>query len=168
MGGKRRRITLKGTKALKQLEIRLRNLPPEMDGAVIRGLQSATMRGVSAVVEKIDQTSPYPPVNNGSLRQSVGFGMLPRGAKLHVDVPHAAPMEFGTRPFTPPLGPLYQWAMDKGIAENEAHARGIAMAIREKFEDEGIAPRFYFRRAMTVVKAKYIPQEVDKELGNIG
>ena len=120
-----------------------------------------------AVVEKIDSTSPHAPVNNGTLRQSVGFAMLPRGGKLHVDAPHAAPMEHGTRPFWPPLDPLIQWVMDKGFADLEIDAIRMAMHIQRKIARDGLKPRFYFRRAMTVVKAKYIPQEVDKELGNI-
>ena len=158
MARKRRRITLRGKGALRELEVRLARLPGSMDAAVINGLRSATMRGVPAVVQSIDTTSPHAPVNNGTLRQSVGFNFTPRGGKLHVDAPHAAPMERGTRPFWPPLDPLIQWVMDKGFADVEIDAIRMAMHIQRKIARDGLKPRLTAPRRGKKIKKMDLPR----------
>lgn len=118
-----------------------------VDGA-IKGLQEGALRGKGLVVEEIDTASPYPAVDTGGLRQSVDVELEPKGASITVDAPHAAILELGTRPFWPPKAPLAEWAMRKGLAQNEDEAYDIAGAIQRKFAREGMAPRHYFSKAM--------------------
>jgi hypothetical protein len=68
----------------------------------------AAKAGVSVVKRRV-------PVAFGDLRESVkpearGGG----GAAIVVDAPHAAPVETGSRPHTPPLAPLVAWVKLRG------------------------------------------------------
>lgn len=142
------------------------DLPGNLEAAIIRGLRSAAARGVSAVVEAIQTTKPYPAVDRGELAGSVEHSTLPRGARISVDAPHAAVVENGTRPFWPPLQPLEDWARRKfGVDDDEAEE--IAVAVQRKIAMFGIEPRHYFRRAMTVIR-KFVPIEVESELAKFG
>ena len=94
----------------------LRKLPKTAERAMVRGLRSAALRTQGQVVVEIDTAKPYPAVDRGTLRRSVGVDNHPDGALLSVDAPYAAAMEYGTRPFFPPLAPLVEWVKRKGLA----------------------------------------------------
>ncbi len=150
------------TLTFKQYMRKIGDLPEEMEGAIIKGLRSASARGVSAVVESINTTSPHPAVDTGQLGRSVESSDIPRGGRLAVDAPHAAVVEDGARPFWPPLQPLVDWAQRKfGVDEDEAEE--IARNVQRKIATFGIEPRHYFRRAMVSVR-KFVPIEVESEL----
>lgn len=155
-----------GGDGFKALATILEDVPRALDHKVIRGLQSASQRGVGIVVSEIDTTQPYAPVNTGTLKHSVRSTPTDQGAILSVDAPYASFVERGTRPFSPPLAPLADWAMDKGIANDEDEAMAIARGIQAKFRREGMAPRFFFKRAMREIVEKVIPTEVKRELRN--
>jgi len=53
--------------------------------------------------------------------------------------PHAAPMEFGTEPYWPPIKPLKEWARRVGGDE------GLAYAVQYKIAQEGITAQPYLR-----------------------
>ncbi len=151
---------------LAQFAQQMQNLPDAMEGAIIRGLRSAAMRGVTDVVEAINTAKPYPVVDRGELAGSVEATSLPKGGRISVDAPHAAVMETGSRPFWPPLQPLIDWVLRKGLAEDEDEAEEMALGIQKKFAFVGIEPRHYFRRAMVRVR-KHIPIEVESELAQM-
>ena len=141
-----------GVLTLSQFADVLEDMPKEVEGAVVRGLRSAALRGVGFVTEEIDATSPYPPNNFGTLRSSTHWAPLKNGAQVYNDAPHFPFMEYGTRPHMPPIAPLIQWATRKfGVDEGEATA--IAWAVAKKIAREGIAPRGFFRRAMARMQA---------------
>lgn len=136
--------------------------PAAIRGAVVRGVRSAAQRGVGILVEEIDKAEPYPAVNTGSLRQSARAGNTVDGAFVEVDAPHAAPINYGTRPFHPPLGPLVAWAVRKfGVTESEAWR--IAKGVAAKIAEEGIAPRHFFEKAMARIE-ELVDSEVQHEL----
>ena len=143
----RRRRGKGGVVTLAQFAELLEDMPKEVEQAVIRGLRSASLRGVGFVVEEIDQGKPYPPVNTGMLRMSVQRTVLPKGAQVFSDSPHFPFMEYGTRPHFPPIAPLVVWATRKfGVEEGEA--RAIAWAVAKKIAREGIEPRHFFAKGM--------------------
>jgi hypothetical protein len=152
----RRRITLD------ELPAMLSKLEPEVGRAVLQGLSSAALRAKSVVVEEIDKALPFPAVDSGRLRNSVKVNAFTR--EITVEAPHAAPINFGTRPFTPPLGPLLTWVVRKGLADDEDHAWAVARKIQAKIAAEGIAPRHYFDKAMKTVQDVVVPAEVRAEL----
>jgi hypothetical protein len=55
------------------------------------------------------------PVAFGELRESVGAKNKEKGAAVVVDAPHAAAVEVGSRPHTPPLEPLEAWVRLRGM-----------------------------------------------------
>jgi hypothetical protein len=57
-------------------------------------------------------------------------------------------LEYGARPFRPPIAPLIAWALRKGIATDPAQAKAIAWGIAKKFAAEGFPPRAFFSTAV--------------------
>lgn len=149
--------------SLAQYAALIKDMPPEVEAAVMRGIKSAALRGVGIIVKHIDTASPYPAVNNGALRQSVRVSFTARTAVLSVDAPHAIFIDKGTRPHRPPIGPLIVWATRKfGLDEREA--RRVAWAVALKIEREGIAPRNFMARAMAEIKGEVLNTEIMREL----
>lgn len=133
--------------SLTEFERRLTRFVPELRAAYLRGFRRAALRLERYTVEEIDIAEPYPAVDTRTLRGSVDTQFVPDGAIVTVDAPHAPMMEYGTRPFRPPLAPLVEWAQRKGFATTPGEARGVAYAIAGKIAREGIAPRGYFEKA---------------------
>ena len=63
--------------SLKQFIGHLGKLPDQLEDAIVRGLRSAALRGVSVCVEKINTTNPDngtpPPVDEGTLMRSIKY-----------------------------------------------------------------------------------------------
>lgn len=140
-------------------------LPTEIEGAVVRGLRSAAMRGVSIVVEEIEFAQPYPAVDTGALRGSVDYQPLQKGGRIAVDAPHAAIIEEGSRPHSPPVAPLQEWAKRKfGVSDKEA--KQIAFAVRKRIKESGTKPRRYMAKAVDRI-VRFVPSEVSQELAKL-
>jgi hypothetical protein len=131
--------------SLPDFERWLLRLAPNTERAVIRGLQAGAMRVKVEVVREINRQGL---VDIGDLRNSVNLTHHTDGATVSVDSPHAAPLEYGARPFYPPLAPLAAWALRKGLASDEKQAMGIARGIAGKFATQGFPPRAFFRTAV--------------------
>ena len=98
---------------------------------------STAKMGVSVVKRRV-------PVAFGGLRESVQTEERAAGAAIVVDAPHAAPVETGSRPHTPPLAPLVAWVKLRGAQgllsprqvgrlpgrSTAAHAVTVAAALR--------------------------------------
>ena len=134
-------------------------VPVNVRGAMVRGMHKAAMRMEVAVVEEIDATLPYPPVDTGGMRQSTSLARDQDGADVFMTAPHAIFMEEGVRPHRPPLLPLLEWAMRKGFDDPIA----VARAVVRRIELQGIAPRFYFKRAYNKT-LPYVGQAVNREM----
>lgn len=139
----------------------LARMTPEIRQACITGLRSGALRLQVATIAEIDGATPYPAVDTGELRNSVNVTPIEDGAIVHVDAPHAAVMEYGSRPHTPPLQPLLEWAQRKGLDA------GAARAVQRKIATEGTAPRHYFTKAVERAKP-LIREEILQELSRIG
>lgn len=130
------------------------------------GFRKAALRLERYTVEEIDAAEPYPAVDTGELRRSVSTEFVPDGAIVTVDAPHAPMMEYGTRPFRPPVSILTEWAVRKGFASNEEEAKGIAFSVAKKIELNGIAPRRYFTKAWARMQRK-LRDDIVSELAKI-
>lgn len=128
------------------LEINLEtDVRKDASGAISRAqktrLQDAMDKGFSVSQENV-------PEDRGTLRQS-GFPPTWDGNVLRFGyrANHAAPMEFGTEPFQPPLEPLLEWSErvtgDTGL--------GYYVAL-EKIPSEGIGAQPYMRPAAKAAK----------------
>lgn len=130
----------------------LSRLDDKIEKAVIRGLQSAAMRLQGMVVQEIDQAEPHPAVDRGELRNSTHFERTEFGAIVSTIAPHAGMMEYGARPFFPPVEALKGWVLRKGLASEEAEAESVAYAIALHISKMGIEPRGYFIKAVHRLK----------------
>lgn len=93
--------------------------------------------------------------DTGELRSSVDVVNVSGGYEVRVDAPHAAPIEYGTRPYRPPSAPLAAWARRRGLANDDRSALAIAFGIIRRVEVEGFRPKPYFRPAVaeTLIRA---------------
>ena len=98
------------------------------------------------------------PVAFGELRESLADKPTRTGAKIEADAPHAAAVEVGSRPHTPPLEPLIAWVRlraAQGLLSDRqlnrlpgtttaTHARAVAAQVRGMERDGAVdadAPR---------------------------
>jgi len=155
------------------IRINLKDFPAELRDlgehrlreAGIRGLQSAAYRLEGMAVDALKSTRPYPPEDTGELVRSAKTTPTRTGAIVAFDAPHAPFMEYGTRPHFPPLAPLADWAIRKGLADTEEEADEIALAIARKIAARGIAPRHFLARAVRSLKRrKIVREEITAEL----
>ena len=65
------------------------------------------------------------------------------------DQPHAAPIEFGTEPFWPPIKPLVEWA------DRVAGDPSLGYYVRWKIAQEGIDEQPYLRPGAEIQKEWY-------------
>ena len=102
------------------------------------------------------------PVDVGTLKGSIHVEETTQGPRVVVDAPHAAALELGSRPHTPPLAPLVEWVRrnrarfgirGRGTTRDKATGRldaspevvRIAVAIQQKIRLHGTKPRFFVR-----------------------
>jgi hypothetical protein len=147
---------------------RLARLNKDLEAAVVRGLQSAIMVLDGFVLQEIDDAKPFPAVDRGILRNSRNITRTAKGATHSVDAPHAPMIEDGTRPFRPPVRPIFEWVLRKGITDDEGEAWGIAFAIARKFEEQGMKPRHFYRKAWKrLLNGKHVEREIARELDKL-
>lgn len=95
--------------------------------ALIKGLRHAAVLGRNAVIREIVATRPHPPIDLGEMVRVSSWPITPLlgpggviGWVLESTTVQASVMEFGTRPFWPPLEPLEAWAARKLRAKAKA------------------------------------------------
>lgn len=100
--------------------IRLEDLPAELrarleqfEEAGVRALRRAARRGLGVVQRTIAATAPYAPVDSAQYRRGWTVSNVADGAVVFNPVPYAPVIEEGSRPHTPPIGPLLEWARRK-------------------------------------------------------
>lgn len=121
---------------------------PSIRQAMERGLVDGGIILAQNVRKEIRQNKPYPLVWKRNLLKSVVAVPIRGGSIVGVWAPYAAALEYGTRPFTPPMGPLVEWASDKFPRLTPNEVVNVAFAIRRKIQRQGIRPKFYFRKAI--------------------
>ena len=67
-----------------------------------------------------------------------------RGIDVHVDAPHAGPMEFGTRAYRPPLRPLVEWARRKGAS----NPFGLGLYVQNLIATRGLLPHHFVKKSI--------------------
>ncbi len=143
----------------------VRALPDKLEQATINAARKSALRLQVMVVHSISTHSPFPLVDRGKLGSAVQVTPTPTGAIVRVDAPYAAPLEYGARPFMPPLQPLLDWATRKGFDNPMA----VAMAVRWSFFHKGMAPKRFFWRALQQWKAtNTLPAEIHKAFARLG
>jgi hypothetical protein len=126
-----------------------------------KGVTSGIARSIPTLVERS-------PVDTGLYAQSWGFTSDETKAVLGNYAPHAPIIEFGARPFTPPLKPLLEWAKRvTGSASQppayDDHVQALARYTQQKIAREGIKPRHILENALPAIL-----ENIKRELENIG
>lgn len=131
----------------------------------IEALKHATLLGIARSIPMLVEKSP---VDTGLYAQSWGFNKTEFGAILGNYAPHAPIIEYGARPFTPPLAPLLAWA--KRVLRDGSQPPdysdevwGLALYTQKKIEREGMKPRHIMQDAIPDI-LKNIEQEY-KQIG---
>lgn len=103
----------------------------------------ATIRGVAASFQDLVNNSP---VDTGQYASSWDMTVSEQKVLLGNFAPHAAIIEFGARPFTPPMGPLLAWAkrvlVDPSQPPNYSdHVWALAKYTQNKIAEFGMEPK---------------------------
>lgn len=109
----------------------------------IEDLKNATAKGIINIFPEIIRNSP---IDTGLYAQSWDFTIEEKSVLLGNFAPHAAIIEFGARPFKPPLGPLLAWAKrvtgdPSQPPEYSSHVWALAKYTQNKIMEKGMEPR---------------------------
>lgn len=136
-------------------------MPDDLSKAAINGVRKAGARLVVLVEHQIRNNTPFPLVDRGRLVQDTKIILTPTGCIVRNDAPHAAPQEYGSRPFSAPIQPLKEWAERKGMLNPTA----VAWAVRATFLKKGMKPKRFFAKALATWKASgELPKAVKEAL----
>jgi hypothetical protein len=128
-----------------------------------------TRKGVvSGIARSIPMLVQASPVDTGLYAQSWDMTSDEQSATLGNYAPHAPIIEFGARPFTPPLKPLLEWAkrVTKSPSqppEYDKHVWALAIYTRNKIQAEGMKPRHILENALPA-----IIENIKEELSKLG
>jgi hypothetical protein len=141
------------------------------ENARITGLDAAVIKAAYNGRRVLRAAVPY---DLGKLWRSVKIEIhtRPNLCALVVEAPHAAAMEFGTRPFTPPFKPLLAWAERKGptFGVPPEEIKSFARAVWQTIRVQGLKARFYTRDSLPQLRkllALALKKAVRKNDGNV-
>jgi len=104
---------------------------------------------IEALYEQLPKLVSVSPVDTGLYSQSWQVEVEKDMAMIGNYAPHAPIIEFGARPFMPPLGPLLYWAkriLQKTELDSEVYA--LAVGTQQKIAREGMKPKFILTNAI--------------------
>lgn len=143
----------------------------------IKELRNATARGIERSIPDLVAASP---VDTGLYAASWDMTVQETAVILGNYAPYAGVIEYGARPFKPPIGPLLQWAKrvlqskSQPLTKQEVASTGksdlsgydsdvwaLAISVQKKIEEHGIAPRHIMENAIPGI-LKRIKEEMQK------
>ena len=151
--------------------INLKDFSKELGDFSSRSLkeqQQAAARGIARSIPDLVAASP---VDTGLYAASWDFTVLEESIILGNYAPYAGVIEYGARPFTPPIGPLLAWAkrvlsgvkgLDTGQPETDYSPEVWALAkhTQAKITEFGMQPRHIMENAIPTILAN-IKEELD-------
>lgn len=137
----------------------------DFNAAHIDRQRQATVRGIAKSIPDLVAASP---VDTGLYAQSWGFTSTEESAILGNTAPHSPIIEYGARPFTPPIKPLLEWAkrvlQDPSQPPNYSNqVWALAKGTQKKIAAVGMAPKKVMEQAIPT-----IIENIRKELEQIG
>lgn len=131
----------------------------------IDDLKKGAVRGIVRSIPELVRNSP---VDTGKYASSWDFTALETKVLLGNFAPHAAVIERGARPFTPPIRPLLEWAkrvlMDSSQPPNYSpQVWGLARGVQNKIAKEGMKPRHILEKNLPM-----IIENMKQEMAKIG
>lgn len=126
-------------------------------------IRMATKIGILRSMNNLVEKSP---VDTGEYASSWDFSEQEKSMILYNHAPHASVIEYGARPFTPPIGPLLAWAKrvlkDGSQPPNYSdEVWALAKGTQKKIQQNGMKPRHVLEKALPDI-IKNIMSEIDK------
>ena len=133
---------------------------PKVFKEYVKGLQEVQYPEViaKAVVKNIPELVRNSPVDQGQYASSWNYEVTNKAVNLGNIAPHAPLIEYGSRPFVPPIMPLLEWAsrvLQDPPTEGKysKQVRSLANGVRWKIATHGMQPKH--------VLTKQIPKIVE-------
>jgi hypothetical protein len=138
--------------------VNLKELSAEIKGfgaATLAKQKKAVVMGLARSIPMLAESSP---VDTGLYAQSWDFTVTEDKAILGNFAPHAPIIEYGARPFTPPIAPLLAWAkrvLKDGSQPPNYSSKVWALAkyTQAKIAREGMQPKAILQNAMPAIFA---------------
>lgn len=114
----------------------------ELKGYSEKNIKKFKEAVVESMAENMDDLVANSPVDTGLYAQSWRMEVSEKRALLGNFAPYAPMIEFGTRPFTPPLKPLLEWAkrvLKKPEIDDDCYQ--LAVGVQNKISEVGLEPK---------------------------
>lgn len=133
--------------------IQLSDLSKEIKNYTSFSLAEQKKAITSGLLRSIPDLVAASPVDTGLYAQSWDFQLDEESAILGNFAPHAPIIEYGARPFTPPLAPLLAWAKrvlqdSSQPPEYSPRVQALARGTQKKIALVGLKPHFILRDMM--------------------
>lgn len=134
-------------------KIALKDLAKEL-GIAYADIQKAQKQVVgNAILSQLQDIINRSPVDTGLFAQSWDLIDTESSIILGNYSPHAPIVEYGARPFTPPLGPLLAWAKrvlkdPSQPPEYSDHVWALAKYTQRKISEKGMLPHHVLEEAL--------------------
>ena len=114
----------------------------------------AAERGIINSIPHLVQESP---VDTGEYSKSWDYEKTKDAIKVGNFAPHAAIIEFGARPFKPPIKPLLAWAKrvlkdDSQPPEYSPEVWQLALGTQRKIQEKGMEPKHIMSKNLDYIK----------------
>lgn len=147
--------------------VKLEDFAKEL-GSYMRRAPDRFRKGVaSGLAKSLPMLVKRSPVDTGLYAQSWAFTVDEKRAIIGNIAPHAPIIEFGARPFTPPIKPLLEWA--KRVLNDpsqppkySSRVWALAKYTQNKIAAEGMQPRYILQEALPEI-VENIRKEVIRE-----
>jgi len=123
--------------------VKLDKFAKELESYAEKNIELYKESVIDALLKNLVEIVRNSPVDTGLYAQSWDLIVTEKSAVLGNYAPHAPIIEFGTRPYKPPLPPLLKWAkrvLKKPDFDDAVWA--LAKYTQAKIEREGMKPKF--------------------------
>lgn len=129
--------------------VKLENFSNELKEYQEKSIKLYKKSVIDALMKNLRTLVASSPVDTGLYAQSWDLIISEKNALLGNYAPHAAMIEFGARPFTPPIGPLLGWAkrvLKKPEIDGDVWA--LAKYTQNKISEKGFEPKHVLTNAL--------------------
>lgn len=120
----------------------LNQFSKELEKYAEKSIETYRQTVVETLTEHMRVLIQNSPVDTGLFAQSWNLEVDEKRAILGNFAPHAPIIEFGARPFTPPIAPLLEWAR-RVLQQPEvnSHCWALAKYTQQKISEKGMEPK---------------------------
>jgi hypothetical protein len=144
----------------------LNQFSKELGKFMEKDIETYKMTVVETLTDHLRVLVENSPVDTGLFAQSWSLDVDEKRAILGNTAPHAPIIEFGARPFTPPLAPLLEWAR-RVLKQPELNDACWALAkyTQQKIADKGMEPKHILGDAIDEIISE-LQRRLKERLGN--